>query len=155
MCCGRSSGSERTGPRKMNRTRFFALATAVVGLHIADDSFIQPQPGTGIADHLASGLVPLALLTAAVVIYPRVRPGGQAVLALVVGAFGIGIGSEAIRYWSDVGLSGDDYTGLASIAAGGALLGLGGYTLWTSRRLDDRRAWRYPRRALIGFAGLI
>jgi uncharacterized protein len=139
----------------MNRTRFFALATAVVGLHIADDSFIQPQPGTGIADHLASGLVPLALLTAAAVIYPRVRPGGQAVLALVVGAFGIGIGSEAIRYWSDVGLSGDDYTGLASIAAGAALLGLGGYRLWTSRRLDDRRAWRYPRRALIGFAGLI
>lgn len=139
----------------MNRTRFFALATAVVGLHIADDSFIQPQPGTTIADHLASGLVPLALLTAAAVIYPRVRPGGQAVLALVVGAFGIGIGSEAMRYWSDVGLSGDDYTGLASIAAGAALLGLGGYTLWTSRRLDDRRAWRYPRRALIGFAGLL
>jgi dienelactone hydrolase len=139
----------------MNRNRVFALATAVVGLHIADDSFIQPQPGTSIADHLASGLVPLALLTAAAVVYPRVRPGGQAVLALVVGVFGIGIGSEAVRYWSDVGLSGDDYTGLASIAAGAALLGLGGYTLWTSRRLDDRRARRYARRALIGFAGLI
>jgi uncharacterized protein len=139
----------------MNRNRVFALATAVVGLHIADDSFIQPQPGTGIGDHLASGLVPLALLTAAAVVYPRVRPGGQAVLALVVGVFGIGIGSEAVRYWSDVGLSGDDYTGLASIAAGAALLGLGGYTLWISRRLDDRRARRYARRALIGFAGLI
>jgi uncharacterized protein len=139
----------------MNRTRFFALATAVVGLHIADDSFIQPQPGTGIADHLASGLVPLALLVTAAVIYPRVRPGGQAILALVVGAFGIGIGSEAVRYWSDVGLSGDDYTGLASMAAGAALIGLGGYTLWTSRRVDDHHAWRYARRALIGVAGLL
>jgi uncharacterized protein len=139
----------------MNRNRVFVLAAAVVGLHIADDSFIQPQPGTGIADHLASGLVPLALLTAAAVVYPRVRPGGQAILALVVGVFGIGIGSEAVRYWSDVGLSGDDYTGLASIAAGAVLLGLGGYTLWTSRRLDDRPAWRYPRRALLGFAGLV
>jgi dienelactone hydrolase len=139
----------------MNRTRFFALATAVVGLHIADDSFIQPQPGTGIADHLASGLVPLALLVTAAVIYPRVRPGGQAILALVVGAFGIGIGSEAVRYWSDVGLSGDDYTGLASMAAGAALVGLGGYTLWTSRSVDDHRAWRYARRALIGVGGLL
>jgi uncharacterized protein len=139
----------------MNRTRFFALATAVVGLHIADDSFIQPQPGTGIADHLASGLVPLALLVTAAVIYPRVRAGGQAILALVVGAFGIGIGSEAVRYWSDVGLSGDDYTGLASMAAGAALVGLGGYTLWTSRSVDDHRAWRYARRALIGVGGLL
>jgi uncharacterized protein len=139
----------------VNRARFFACATAVVGLHIADDSFIQPQPGTGIGDHLASGLVPLALLVTAAVVYPRVRTGGQAILALVVGAFGIGIGSEAVRYWSDVGLSGDDYTGLASIAAGAALLGLGGYTLWTSRRLDDRRAWRYARRGLIGVAGLL
>jgi uncharacterized protein len=139
----------------VNRNRAFALAAAVVGLHIADDSFIQPQPGTGIADHLASGLVPLALLTAAAIAYPRLRAGGQAILALVVGVFGIGIGSEAVRYWSDVGLSGDDYTGLASIAAGAVLLGLGCYTLWTSRRLDDRRAWRYARRALIGFAGLV
>src|SRR4051812_43526366 len=139
----------------MSRTRFFALATAVVGLHIADDSFIQPQPGTGIGDHLASGLVPLALLATGVVVYPRVRPGAQAILALVVGAFGIGIGSEAVRYWSDVGLSGDDYTGLASMAAGAALIGLCGYTLWTSRRLDDRHAWRYARRALIGFAGVL
>jgi uncharacterized protein len=133
----------------------FVLAAAAVGLHIADDSFIQPQPGTGIADHLASGLVPLALLTGAAIVYPRVRPGGQAILAFVVGLFGIGIGSEAVRYWSDVGLSGDDYTGLVSIAAGTVLLGLGCYTLWTSRRLDDRRAWRYARRALIGFAGLV
>jgi dienelactone hydrolase len=139
----------------MNPNRFFALATAVVALHIADDSFIQPQPGTGIADHLASGLVPLALLAAAVVVYPRVRPGGQAILALVVGAFGTGIGSEAVRYWSDVGRSGDDYTGLASIAAGAALIGLDGCTLWGSRRLDDSRMWRYARRALIGFAGLV
>jgi dienelactone hydrolase len=139
----------------MRRDGFFAVATAVVGLHIADDSFIQPQPGTGIADHLASGLVPLALLAAAAILYPRVRPGGQAILALVVGAFGIGIGSEAVRYWSDVGLSGDDYTGVASIAAGAALLGLGGYTLWASRRLDDGHAWRYARRALIGFGGLV
>jgi hypothetical protein len=139
----------------VNRNRAFALAAAVVGLHIADDSFIQPQPGTGIADHLASGLVPLALLTAAAIAYPRLRAGGQAILALVVGVFGIGIGSEAVRYWSDVGLSGDDYTGLASIVAGAALLGLGGYTLWTSRRLDERRAWRYARRTLIGFAGLV
>ena len=33
------------------------LATAVIALHVADDSFIQPQPGTSAADHLVSGRV--------------------------------------------------------------------------------------------------
>jgi uncharacterized protein len=139
----------------MSSTRIFRAAVAVIGLHIADDSFIQPQPGTSAADHLASGLVPLALLAAAAFAYPRVRAGSQAMLALVLGVLGIGFGSEAIRYWSDIGLSGDDYTGLLSIASGAVLVGLGFTTLWTSRRLDDRRTWRYPRRALLTVGGLL
>jgi dienelactone hydrolase len=135
--------------------RLFTAAIGVVALHIADDSFLQPQPGTSAGDHLASGLVPLALLALAGVAYPRLRAGGQAVVALVIGFLGIGFGSEAVRYWSDIGLSGDDYTGLASILAGVTLIGLGAVTLWRSRRLDDHRAWRYPRRALLGVAGLL
>src|SRR4051794_16910222 len=141
--------------RSRTITRAFTAAVAVIALHIADDSFFQPEPGTSAADHLLSGIVPIALLALAAVAYRRVRPGAGAALALVVGLLGIGFGSEAVRYWSMEGLSGDDYTGLVSIAAGVVLLGIGFVTLWRSRRLDDRRAWRYARRALLAVGALL
>jgi hypothetical protein len=40
------------------------VAIGVMALHIADDSFLQPAPGTRADDHLVSGLVPLAALAA-------------------------------------------------------------------------------------------
>lgn len=138
----------------MNKNRLFLAAVGVIGLHVADDNFIQPQPGTSAADHLVSGLVPLALLGLAAAAFPRLRSGAQAVLTLVLGLIGVGFGSEALRYWKEVGLSGDDYTGLLSIASGVALIGLGAFILWTTRRLDDHLAWRYPRRVLLGVGGL-
>ena len=42
------------------------LATGALGaiaLHLVDDSFLQPEPGTRAAGHLVSGLVPLALVS--------------------------------------------------------------------------------------------
>jgi len=137
-------------------TLVFALATTLVALHIADDSFFQPQPGTSAADHLAGGLVPIGLLALATATYPRLRPGFQAALALTVGIFGVVVGAtEALYYSLKVGPSGDDYTGLLAIPAGLLLLGLGAVVLWRTRRLDDRRPWRYTRRFLLFVAGLL
>jgi hypothetical protein len=137
-------------------TLVFALATTLVALHVADDSFFQPQPGTSAADHLAGGLVPIGLLALAAATYPRLRAGYQAVLALTVGIFGVVVGAtEALYYSLKVGPSGDDYTGLLAIPAGLLLLGLGAVVLWRTRRLDDRRAWRYTRRFLLLVAGLV
>jgi uncharacterized protein len=124
-------------------------ALAVVALHVVDDSFLQPEPGTSAADHLVSGLVPLALLTAAAVAYPRLRAGVRAAWALLAGFFGVLAGTEAVYYTSAVGASGDDYTGLLSIPAGLLLLCLGALTLWRSRKLNARVWWRYGRRLLI------
>lgn len=31
------------------------IAAGVAALHVADDSFLQPQPGTSAGDHLVSG----------------------------------------------------------------------------------------------------
>lgn len=131
------------------------IAIAVMALHVIDDSFLQPARGTTFADHLVSGLVPLASLALAAWAFPRLRAGGRAVTALVLAPFAIVLGVEAVRYWSEVGLSGDDYTGLLAIPAGIALFGVAGATLWTSRRLDDSRYWRYPRRLLLGAGGLL
>ena len=54
-----------------------------------------------------------------------------------------------------VGASGDDFTGLLALPAGLVLLALGVATLWTSRKLDDRKRRRYPRRALITVGALL
>ena len=38
------------------------LALAAIGLHVVDDNYLQPAPGTSAGDHLASGLIPVAVL---------------------------------------------------------------------------------------------
>jgi MYXO-CTERM domain-containing protein len=131
------------------------LAIGVVALHVVDDNFLEPNPGTSAADHLVSGLVPLSLLVAAGAVYGRLRAGARAVTALLAGVFGVLAGTEAVHYAREVGPSGDDYTGLLSLVAGLVLLGVGGATLWRSRRRDDRVWWRYSRRALLVVAAAL
>jgi uncharacterized protein len=131
----------------------FVLGVVAIALHVLDDSFLQPSPGTAAGDHLVSGLVPLAVLALAAWTYPRVRGGRRGAMALVFGAFGIVAGIEAVHYTSKVGASGDDYTGLLSIPAGLLLLGLGAVTLWRTRRRHGSRPRRYLRRSLLCAAG--
>ena len=125
------------------------LAIGVVALHVVDDNFLQPNPGTSAGDHLAGGLVPLAVLVTAAVLYDRMRAGARATTAFLVGFFGVLAGTEAVHYTMGSGPSGDDYTGLLSVLAGLTLLGVGAATLWRSRRRDDRLWWRYSRRLLV------
>ncbi len=63
------------------------------------------------------------------------------------------MGAEAIHYTTQVGASGDDYTGLLAIPAALALFGLGAATLWRTRRTHGNRPWRYLRRTLLAAAG--
>jgi hypothetical protein len=140
--------------RPRDERSLFRLGTALVALHVVDDSFLQPPAGTSPLDHLASGLVPLALLAAADWAYGRSRAGWRGVLALVTGVFGMGIGAiEAGYYTTAVGPSGDDFTGLLAIPAGLLLVGLGAVTLWRSRRRDRSLLRRIVRRALLTVAG--
>ena len=148
---GIASLSERPGRQWSPEHVVVRVALAVVALHVVDDSFLQPQPGTGARDHLVSGLVPLALLVGAGVVYPRLRPGVRAILASTVGIVAVAGGiAEAAYYTVKVGPSGDDFTGLAMLAAGLVLVATAIAVLWRSRRLDERRPRRYARRALVG-----
>jgi uncharacterized protein len=138
------------------RERALVLAAlALIGLHVIDDSFVQPQPGTSAGDHLVSGLVPLGVLGLAAVTYTRVRGGARAAIALLAGVFGIVAGIEAAHYTTQVGPSGDDFTGLLSIPAGVALLGVGLVTLWTTRRRHGGLVGRSARRVAIGLAAVL
>jgi uncharacterized protein len=137
------------------RVTLFRVAIAMLALHVLDDNFVQPQPGTAVGDHLVSGLVPLALLGAAAWAYPRLRGGWQGALALAFGLLGIAAGIEGFHYTREVGPTGDDFTGLLCLPAAVLLLGLGVGTLWQTRRTTGRLAWRYPRRALIAAVGFV
>ena len=130
------------------------VALGLIALHVVDDNFLQPEPGTSASDHLVSGLVPLALLVIAAWAYPRLRAGLRAVIALTLGLFGVVTGIEAVYYTTKGGPSGDDFTGLLAIPAGLVLLVLGVVTLWRARRTDDSRLWRYLRRSLLVVAGI-
>ena len=142
--------------RLRDERSLFLLGSALVALHVVDDSFLQPPAGTSAIDHLASGLVPLALLAAAAWAHGRSRSGWRGLLALVVGVFGVGIGAlEAGYYTAAVGPSGDDFTGLLAIPAGVLLVGLGAVTLWRSRRRDGSMLRRVIRRALLALAGVL
>src|SRR5206468_6938511 len=118
-----------------------------IALHLLDDNFLQPQPGTSAADHLVSGLVPLAALLAVAIAYPRLRPGVRAAIVIPLGLLAIVAGGGEAGYYSlNGGLSGDDYTGLLALAAGLLLVGVGATTLWRSRRTNDRVVRRDIRR---------
>jgi fermentation-respiration switch protein FrsA (DUF1100 family) len=147
----------RTGIRALvgTETAIVRIALGIVALHVADDAFLQPNPGTSAADHLAGGLVPLALLIGVAVVYPRLRAGFRASLAIAFGVLAITTGTEAAYYATHGGMSGDDYTGLLAVPAGLVLIGVGIVTLWRSRRTDDGRIWRYVRRLLLAVAGIL
>ena len=146
------SSVERAGRRER---WLVGIAFGLIALHIVDDNFLQPQPGTSAGDHLVSALVPLAVIALLGWGYLRWRPGVRAVVAGLLGVFGLTVGSEAVYYFSQGDGGGDDFTGVLAIAAGLALIGCAVMLLWRSRRLDDRRWWRYLRRFLIGLAAFV
>ena len=146
----------RGGPRDESASAIaFFVAIGILCLHVLDDNFLQPPPGTNAADHLVSGLVPDRRLAGDREHLPaHARQVPVAISALTIGLFGVVMGaSEAGYYTLARGPSGDDFTGLLAIPAGLALIAIGTITLWTTRRTDDHLARRYLRRLLLAWAG--
>jgi hypothetical protein len=131
------------------------LALGVAALHVVDDSFLQPQPGTSAAEHLPGGFVQLAFFVLLAWSFPRLRPGAQGALAIFVGLFIIVMGAgEAGYYAREKGPSGDDFTGLLSMLAGIVLVAVGAFILWRSRK-GGSVIRRYSRRAGLTLAFLV
>ncbi len=124
------------------------LCVAVIAVHVLDDNFVQLEPAATASGHLVSGLIPVLLLVATAVAYPRLRAGGRAVVAMTLGALGVVVGVPAAYSLRNGGIEGDDYTGLLAGVAGVVLLITGPVILWRNRRVDGSRRQRYGRRAL-------
>ena len=132
-----------------DQVRVFQIAMAVIAVAVADDAFVHPEPGTTAGDHLASGLIPIAIALSAAVAYPRLRAGARACIAAVFGALALVAGiADGVRHIAINTMSGDDVTACLSALAGAILVALGAITLWRTRRRDESLPRRYARRSL-------
>ncbi|MGZ8475506.1 MAG: alpha/beta hydrolase [Candidatus Limnocylindria bacterium] len=150
----RSNGHAR--PQPSADVAIFRAALALVGVAVADDAFIHPEPGVAAADHLVSGLVPLAcvavlLLTAAKM--PGLLRGWIAIAAGILAIVG-GV-TDGVRHVIVDRLSGDDVTAILATLAGAVLIVLGVVTLWRTRGMSGPRRGRYARRAALGLAVVV
>ena len=125
----------------------FLAAIATIAVHVVDDSFISPEPGTSAGDHVVSGLVPLAALASCAWFYRSARDGVRAAMAFVLGLFGIAASAEGWYAFANGVVRGDDFTGLLALPAGVALLILGTALLWRSRRRGPTKPRAIARRS--------
>ena len=109
----------------------FRLSMAVAAIAVLDDAYWHREPGTDVRDHLASGLVPVAVAAVLAVAYPRLRPGARAVAALTSGSLMMVAGVvEGIRHVALDRLAGDDATAILAAVAGAVLVVMGAAVLW-------------------------
>jgi hypothetical protein len=128
--------------------RIFLLAICLAAIPIVDDNFLHPEPGTATGDHLLSGLVPLAILTAIGLIYPFLRAGLRAAISMTLGAIVFAIGVPGVNYLLDGHAAFDHYTALLAFPAALTLIVSGFAILWSARRTGGTRRHRYLLRSL-------
>lgn len=102
----------------------FGAATAVALLHALDDAFLSRQPGVDLGQHVVAAVIALGAGLAAIVAFPRLRPGLRALLASVFGVLAVANGAQHVLHITTNKLAASDLTGVAATIAGAILLGL-------------------------------
>ena len=151
ITAARRSGTAMHAPTSAERI-MFAGVSALLAVHTVVDAFLAPQRGTSWSDHLAPGLVPLALLTAANLLLGRLRPGARAAIAAVVGVLALEGAGLAVADASRTFGRASDWTGFLLAPAGVGLVAVAAVVLWRSRK---RRGRRYLRRALVSAVAVV
>src|SRR5687767_1967724 len=124
--------------------KVFAAATGVAVVHALDDAFVGRQPGVPLGQHALAALITVAIAAAAVLAFPRVRPGARAAIAVALGVPALVNGAMHVAH---IGLDGPDHsdpTGVLAFAAGVVLIGLGASIPWrhrAERAATPRRRW--------------
>lgn len=134
----------------------FRSATVVALLHAIDDAFVNRQPGVALGQHALAAAIALAGGIAAIVVFPQLRPGLRAGVALVFGVLAIVNGAlHAAHIYLD-GAAASDYTGVLAMAAGVVLVALGIVIPFRHRRDGTRtRRRRWVNRVVAVLAGFV
>ena len=130
----------------------FAAAAGLIALHVLVDAFVIIEPGAARSDHIVAAVVPLAVCAVAVWLYPRLRAGIRASMAIVLGALALFGAEISVVHALASGPAGDDWTGMLLLPAGLLLVGLGIRLLWRSRKSTGRK---WLRRILIGVVAVV
>ena len=143
-------------------TIVFRGATAVAMLHALDDAFLNRQPGVDLGQHALAAVISLAVGVAAMVAFPRLRPGFRAALGLVFGTLATTNGAMHVVHIAKDGPAHSDLTGVLALIAGIVLIGLGLSIPWlhrgegahTTRRRWVNRGIAVAAGVLVFYAGL-
>jgi fermentation-respiration switch protein FrsA (DUF1100 family) len=114
--------------------RLLSVAVALIALHAIVDAFLAPEPGTSWDDHLLRGVSSLGILVVVALLYPQLRTGVRAAVAVVLGVLALVGAGLAIVDARGVGPRGEDWTGFLLIPVGLMLCVLAATLLWRSRK---------------------
>jgi pimeloyl-ACP methyl ester carboxylesterase len=123
-------------------------------VHLLVNALVALEPGATWSDHVLAAVIPTALVALAAIEYGRLGAGLRASLALLVGVIALVAGGVAAAGALRLGPSGDDWTGLLLLPAGVALVALGAWVLWVSRKRGGPAWRRIARRALLVLGAL-
>lgn len=126
----------------------FAAGCGLAILHVLDDTFVGRQPGTSVGDELFSGAVVTGVLVGAILLYPRLRAGLRALLALTLGVLIATAGAMHVAHIVIDEPEGSDFTGVLALLGGLLLIGLSIAVAWRSRKRGALPR-RIGRRALV------
>ena len=121
----------------------FRAGLLVIAVAVFDNAFVSTEAGTTAGDHLASGLVPLAVAGLLIAFAPRICARLRGWIALFTGALAI-----------TAGVADHGGTAVAAALAGAALIVLGIVTLWRTRTTGGSLGARILRRLPAGVAVL-
>jgi hypothetical protein len=111
--------------RWTTETPVFAGATVLGLVHALDDAFLDRQPGVDLGQHALAAAITLVLGVGAIVVFPRVRPGLRAAVALMFGIFAIVNGALHVIHMTGAGAAASDFTGVLAVIGGAVLVCLG------------------------------
>ncbi|MDP9133773.1 MAG: alpha/beta hydrolase [Actinomycetota bacterium] len=105
----------------------FSAATAVALLHALDDAFLLPGPGVPLGQHALAAAIAVVASIAAILAFPRLRPGLRSATAFVFGALATINGGRHAHHILAESATANDVTGALALVAGLVLLGLAAY----------------------------
>jgi hypothetical protein len=133
--------------------RLVASAAALTAVHVLDAATLSREPGTSVGDHLVGTGFLLLVLLGGTLLYPRLRAGGRATLALLLAVPAATLGAVHLVELRSTGVDAGDVTALLALLGGVASFVAAGVLLWTSARRDGRRHLRRAGKTVAVAAG--